>query len=1730
MAFFQLVLKARKLEKVRKRYEDEKLTSIEISKGDKPRFTLKQRFRRRKLWLKKKVKHLCDRILAVPKNTWTYRKIVAIRTDGTLENYVAKSLLGFVGGVFLTYIFFIFFVFQLKFKLSSATFLCTVIGMILTLGLAFSLQVRCVVFLLLPQFFSKRGRQALMAYAFILAITGPVKNTVHNTAVLSESLSCAQEQLKEAVKSIIDLAKQPFYALRDAITKVVRSVKAVVKKIKQTLIAIKRLVLSILKVITAVFQWLGSIINMCNKKLGTPFDRCQSVFDGAVADCKAKLGPIFGLVCNVTYVVGALCYVVKPLDFICMLVSYVADTVVGAVRSKIKKFTMHMKAMFYVKVKFAHSFQFETNQSKSVQDVSTSIAAEIRERTDGLFGFFDWMNCLTSFFVFFILLRVMRYRYKWLTSERFDNRYITKDLRTIDLIRARQEKETVLPLNPREKSKYAPLSSVFLIKSEKTKLARSVVFLGLATMKLVAYMAIDYSLYWMLHTIQVYGRFESKVGRPSMVTIHVSGEGYLSELYRSIVNAFTPHGKEAEIDTMLCLPDPIPPDLDKYTQIAVLIIFSWLMAFFEPYGLRLRHVVLCEYYPDRAKQRATWLYNHIIRSRGSFLKFARRQLRRKFGLAGDEKTEKVTFKERLWAICPFLNICFPMKQNMCLLCGAVERSDDNPHVKCPTPDCVGLFCTQCFADLQNTCTICRSPLEYGDLSDMSEEKDSSEDQFESPVVKAEEEKEEEELEMEVEEKEEPVEEEEEEEREEEEVEAPIEEEQVEEEETRTEKDVAEQTDEKYEEDLDRSSEYSYTYQDESPEEVETEKRREPFKDVEAQKIRDDVTIQIFNEPFVKESSSSCGSPTSGFVVRAHRKVRAKRKKPVCGDSDSSMSIADLSSEEISEEEVIHIEVDDDSEELLPRDREDKRKLGRISRIVGAVARIPWLGKAEDNGKPCRGLQRRRPSLMNRIVNMLQKKKSMPVQSYRRVRKIKDSSSSTSCSCDDENEILLKVQGRESRKSYEMENVNMGTQCPKTFPTKQIPRYLEAAVSDTSYFEVDETEDSRPRKCVRQVEDVNELLATRAPLGVRKKDSWNITEDDELGLCTCTSEITFETTEDKDIYSLGMSTIPEHTDSTLKTITKDTEDAVSKTVTKTETETGSKSDTDYTESTAETESTSEKQEKFDDSSEYEESKDLGESDEGKTELEEKVPDKIKAKKAGRKDKKQLSVPKETDEGVTDETVEEEKSKSPEETVTTIYTETERPSLYDPFAGLELYSVTDKSKKRRKKPTVRKKISQSEVEKTEKKPRLSGGFSGLFRKRSVHDDNTNEETTVDSRAVETKIDKATDLPDRSRSTQTKFLKHDNKDKHSQQNIRTSDAKEFKKLSKQLDKDSEKEGKKYRKRLNFHLIFARCKADRIKRGSSKRRKCRCSDKSTLTEVEEFYPCTTSKPKRSIEVSEDTGEIFVKKRRETDKLGLHEPTCSAREHQYERNDETDICRSSILETPQEHPRNDRPDLTRQRFETPVLKKYLPMYQTPELIEELKRHDRMRLIREREARMHRIESPSRFSDSTSVRSKLNDPRVHSSFACNSPVSLMEQDEGLPYQRTQAYRNVLCEFQKRTGRREHRKKSDDSVPLICLSKKADKSKTVEQLYPLRNRRGSDVVKKFAHRLMAPFKPVTCKRYKCKMHAEEQTGTTSYDYSYDPEFFSETSSPCGCVKKPEKSNVSTSGDETTDNNE
>lgn len=369
-----------------------------------------------------------------------------------------------------------------------------------------------------------------------------------------------------------------------------------------------------------------------------------------------------------------------------------------------------------------------------MNEISTAIIEEVHSRADKFLVFFECLSFAFSFFFLILLFRVIHYYLKFLTSDRFDNRFITNYFREIDLQRAKHDKESVLPLTRRERKQYITVRSLRLAPSERMKIIKSTIFLGLSSFKLGSYIVSDYSLYWVLALIRAHGGVKTTVDAPHMIGIHVEGDGVLADVYRSIGNAFKPLGAKMDVDNVPCLPDPVPPDFGCYLQIVSLIILCWFLALLEPYGLRLQHVVMSYNYPDRAKQRAVWLYNHILRSRGSFLKYVRRQLRRKFGKSKDGVIEKVSLMDRLRAKLPWLNvILWDSKQEMCILCGQVVRKGDKEQlIKCPTPNCCGQYCTSCYAELKNLCTICKQPTEYGDLSDESIERDSSEENWQGP--------------------------------------------------------------------------------------------------------------------------------------------------------------------------------------------------------------------------------------------------------------------------------------------------------------------------------------------------------------------------------------------------------------------------------------------------------------------------------------------------------------------------------------------------------------------------------------------------------------------------------------------------------------------------------------------------------------------------------------------------------------------------------------------------------------------------------------------------------------------------------------------------------------------------------------------------------------------------------------------------------------------------------------
>lgn len=141
MAFFALLWKARTIEKYRQNYEKEKINSIVMGHTQMEQ-TLSQRWRHYRYDTQKRISRTFKKWY--PEGSGVANFFLYLRTDQTFPNFLLKSMMGFVGGIVLTYLCFMFFVFQLSISLIHATIMSSIIGVLLTLGLAFSYRIRYV--------------------------------------------------------------------------------------------------------------------------------------------------------------------------------------------------------------------------------------------------------------------------------------------------------------------------------------------------------------------------------------------------------------------------------------------------------------------------------------------------------------------------------------------------------------------------------------------------------------------------------------------------------------------------------------------------------------------------------------------------------------------------------------------------------------------------------------------------------------------------------------------------------------------------------------------------------------------------------------------------------------------------------------------------------------------------------------------------------------------------------------------------------------------------------------------------------------------------------------------------------------------------------------------------------------------------------------------------------------------------------------------------------------------------------------------------------------------------------------------------------------------------------------------------------------------------------------------------------------------------------------------------
>ncbi|KAF8795729.1 DC-STAMP domain-containing protein 2 [Argiope bruennichi] len=552
MISLRIILRAYKLKRAVKRLKRAKENALRIHHGKRPRYPWYE-----ELWtwfLECLKNNFCKTFCPCCLHP-QMRKEDGVNTEsffrrpclaGSFENLTLRSFFGFLFGLLLTTAIFFFLLYQLNCSPRITTFICCVLGVILTNALAFKPEVRCIVLLALPSLFSSRGRTVLIAYTYILVMSGPAKNALRNANILVNTLNCGQEIVIKQTKAIMKSIFPPFDRMpKNSIFQLQYSVNA----------------------IKVVFQWLQSIVEVCTSKYGSPYQRCTKAFDDAIEDCEKKMGA-FKFLCYIVSAIKFVCEIARIVDLLCLISKAIKIGIIEPLKEQFKNFARQMYNEFYVNVTFVHYYNYSLEQSKSFQEIRGDIQEEIKHRMDWLTAFIDWTNLGMAFFFLLLIFNACVYRIRYLTADHFDNVYITFHVRDIDERRAAMDKETILPLTVRERRRYVSTFSLRMAASERRKLMVAGSLLLLSALHAGIAMLLDYSLYQLLKMMNFYGHLEAKTQLPTVIQIQVKGKGVMADMYRQMVTQFDPLMKSTpDFDFSDCLPNPVPLDLEKYQLI-----------------------------------------------------------------------------------------------------------------------------------------------------------------------------------------------------------------------------------------------------------------------------------------------------------------------------------------------------------------------------------------------------------------------------------------------------------------------------------------------------------------------------------------------------------------------------------------------------------------------------------------------------------------------------------------------------------------------------------------------------------------------------------------------------------------------------------------------------------------------------------------------------------------------------------------------------------------------------------------------------------------------------------------------------------------------------------------------------------------------------------------------------------------------------------------------------------
>ncbi|XP_054542751.1 DC-STAMP domain-containing protein 2 isoform X9 [Pan troglodytes] len=531
----------------------------------------------------------------------------------------------------------------------------------LSLGMGFSRQVRATVLLLLPQAFSRQGRTLLLVAAFGLVLQGPCANTLRNFTRASEAVACGAELALNQTAEVLQRAKQPLVSALNKIKAIAQKTKEVADRVRKFFRSIMDGVKHIARALRNVWQWLLHIGDVCNSELGNPYLKCARVFDDAKDSCMMVIPQAYHLCYVLMPFKLALCGLASLVQVFCVIPKYIQPFLRQTIGTPVIQLLNRVRQEFEFNMTATHHFSVDLNASRSLSQVAMDLHEAVSMKLHRVREALALMGFTTPLLLVLLYLQALFYRYCYLNWDHYDNIYITSRFLRMEAVRSTAGLPTVLPLSAHEARRYIPPG-------------------------------------------------------PVLVSITVEGTGYAGNIYRDLVSAFDVLQQgNISILSRRCLLRPSEPDSTGYIVIGVMYGLCFFITLFGSYVSRLRRVICASYYPSREQERISYLYNVLLSRRTNLLAALHRSVRRRAADQG-HRSAFLVLASRCPCLGPFVSH-FWLHQAYCLGCGQPQDEGDMENtVSCSTPGCQGLYCLTCFRLLDNTCSVCASPLSYqGDL-------------------------------------------------------------------------------------------------------------------------------------------------------------------------------------------------------------------------------------------------------------------------------------------------------------------------------------------------------------------------------------------------------------------------------------------------------------------------------------------------------------------------------------------------------------------------------------------------------------------------------------------------------------------------------------------------------------------------------------------------------------------------------------------------------------------------------------------------------------------------------------------------------------------------------------------------------------------------------------------------------------------------------------------------------